>query len=136
MRRLTPLRLLAAAALLAALLLPAGCSLFGTTAAERVARFEKDLNDSPEFVYQNFLESATTDYTAIQDRYSTWDEWFPPASTAYTVEITTITQTAATGTISGGSFTDPLPIELGLVQADPLTWYLESLTLDGATLVD
>ena len=70
----------------------AGCAPFGTSKRDRVLRFEADLNESREYLYQNFLESETVQYATIRDSDTTytWDEWFPvdfPQTGTYTITL-------------------------------------------------
>ena len=124
------------------LLLLASCALFGTSKTERVMRFETDLNENRSFAYQNFLESATTDYAklAYQTLSVTWDFWFPPAewpeTTEYTITVEDVATDSVTATVTGPTdFGSAKTLVLGMVRVG-IYWYLEKLTLDGAVIVD
>jgi len=82
------------------------CAPFGTSKKERVERFEIDLKESREYVYQNFLEAETDDYTTIRDSDTTytWDDWFPlevPAGSTYTISLDSAFGNPLVGTIDG-----------------------------------
>jgi hypothetical protein len=123
-------------------LLIAGCALFGTSQAERAARFEYDLNHNRRDAYQNFLQSATTDYVtlATQNPIYTWNVWFPPAeypeTTEYTISVDEVSGETVKATVSGPlDFTGPKSLTFGMVRSG-IYWYIEKLTLDGSVIVD
>jgi hypothetical protein len=130
-----------ALALLTFTLLLGGCALFGTSKTERVMRFETDLNENRQFAYQNFLESATTDYSLLanSDPVATWDQWFPPAEypddTLYTFTVEDTTSDSVTATVTGPAEFTGNTLVFGMVR-DGLYWYIERLTLDGTVIVD
>jgi hypothetical protein len=118
-------------------LLLAGCAPFGTSQAERAARLEYDLNHSRRYAYQNFLQSATTDYVtlATQNPIYTWDKWFPPAewpeTTEYTISVDDVSGGTVQATVSGPSdFGGSKSLTFGMVRSG-LYWYIEKLTLEG-----
>ena len=123
-------------------LLIAGCALFGTSQAERVALFEYDLNLNRRYAYRNFLQSATSDYVtlATQNPIYTWNVWFPPAeypdTTKYTISVDEVSGETVEATVSGPSdFTGPKSLTFGMVRSG-IYWYIEKLTLDGSVIVD
>ena len=135
------LGLAAGLSFLGALLL-AGCAPFGTSQAERAARFEYDLNHNRRYAFQNFLQSATTDYVtlATQNPVYTWDVWFPPAeypeTTEYTIVVDNVSGGTAQATVSGPSdFGGSKSLTFGMVRSG-LYWYIEKLTLEGSVIVD
>jgi len=117
------------------------CAPFGTSKKERVERFEIDLKESREYVYQNFLEAETDDYTTIRDSDTTytWDDWFPlevPAGSTYTISLDSAFGNPLVGTIDGpGVFGFPKSIQFHCTRSG-MYWYLEGLTLDGTKIVD
>jgi hypothetical protein len=124
-------------------ILLAGCSLFGTSQAERVMRFEYDLNHNRQYAYQNFLESATNDYVklATQDPVYTWNryDWFPPAewpeTTEYTISVDDVSGETVQATVTGPSdFSGPQTLTFGMVRSG-IYWYIEKLTLSGSGLI-
>jgi hypothetical protein len=128
--------------ILASALLLGSCALFGTSKTERVMRLEADLNGNRAYAYQNFLESATTDYVtlATQSPVYTWDQWFPPANwpetTGYTFTVEAVTPDSVTATVTGPSnFGSAKTAVFGVVRAG-IYWYLEKLTLAGTVEVD
>jgi hypothetical protein len=121
----------------------AGCALFGTSKTERVMRFEYDLNHNRRYAYQNFLESATTDYVSLatQDPAYTWNGWFPPAewpeTSEYAITIDDTSSETVQATAAGPSdFGGPRSLTFGMVRSG-IYWYIERLTLSGfGTIVD
>lgn len=118
-----------------------GCALFGTTRKERVLRFEVGLNESREYLYQEFYEAATADYELLEspDLSQTWDLWFPPEVPepgTYTLSADDYSTDVIQATVTGpDTFGGPKPLELYLVRVG-INWYLEKLVLDGDTIVD
>ena len=113
------------------------CSLLGTTKEERIARFESDLNNNRGYIYQNFLDSVTTDYDAIKNPILTWDVWFPEGTENYEITITDSSVDPVTATIDGPDiFGGPMPIEFKMVKDDFFNWYIEELTLNDIKIVD
>jgi hypothetical protein len=115
-------------------LLLAGCAIFGTSKAERVARLEADLNESRQFAYQNF-DPSIADYLtlATQDPSQTWDQWFPPAewpeTTQYTLSVQDKSTDSITATVNGpADFNGPRTLTIGLVRIG-LDWYINRLEL-------
>lgn len=107
-------------------------------------RFETGLNQNREYLYMDFYESRTADYTLLQTTPvgETWDDWFPPDYPdpgTYTVTFVSKLPGSAEGalaTVSGPDpFGGPKNLELHMVRVG-LDWYLERLVLDGATIVD
>jgi hypothetical protein len=119
----------------------AGCAPFGTSKRDRVLRFEADLNDSREYLYQNFLEAETIDYATIRDSATayTWDEWFPVEfldTSTYTINLDSIFGNPIEGTVAGPDvFGGSKPIQFHFTRSG-IYWYLEGLTLDGSKIVD
>ncbi len=118
-------------------LLLGGCAPFGTSQAERAARFEYDLNHNRSFAYQNFLPSATTAYNDLVGLplTETWNQWFPPAdwpeTTEYTISVDDVSGETVQATVSGPSdFAGPKSLTFGMVRSG-LYWYIEKLTLEG-----
>jgi len=123
-------------------LLLGGCAPFGTSQAERAARFEYDLNHNRHFAYQNFLPSATTAYNDLVGLplTQTWNFWFPPAeypeTTEYTIVVDNVSGGTAQATVSGPSdFGGSKSLTFGMVRSG-LYWYIEKLTLEGSVIVD
>ena len=130
---------LAAAVALAAIL--TSCAPFGTSKRDRVLRFEADLNDSREYLYQNFLDSETYNYTIIRDSDpgETWDMWFPPGFPdpgTYTITLDSLFGNPLEGTVDGPDvFGGPKSIDFHLTRSG-LYWYLTAIDLDGAAWQD
>jgi hypothetical protein len=124
-----------AAALVAAAAL-SGCALFGTSKAERVLRFQTDLNESRQYAYQNF-DPAIGDYLSLstQNPNYTWDEWFPPAdwpdTTQYRITVQDTAGDSLTATVEGPvDFGGPRTLTIGVVRLG-LDWYINRLELSG-----
>jgi hypothetical protein len=106
-----------------------------------VLLFEADLNGSREYIYQNFLESETTDYTTIRDNdpATTWGVWFPvdfPDPGTYTITLDSVFGNPLEGTADGPEdFEGPKSIQFHFARSG-IYWYLEALTLDGEKIVD
>ena len=117
------------------------CAPFGTSKQDRVLRFEADLNDARDYLYQNFLEAETTDYATIRDSNTsyTWDEWFPldfPDTGTYTISLDSTFGNPLEGTVDGPEvFGGPKSIQFHFARAG-VYWYLEGLTLSGSKIVD
>jgi hypothetical protein len=117
------------------------CAPFGTSKQDRVLRFEADLNDAREYLYQNFLEAETTDYATIRDSNTayTWDEWFPlgfPHPGTYTITLDSMFGNPLDATIDGPeAFGGPKSIKFYFARAG-VYMYLEGLTLEGSKIVD
>ena len=117
------------------------CAPFGTSKRDRVFRFEADLNDSREYLYQNFLEAETTQYATIRDSDTayTWDEWFPvdfPQTGTYTISIDSLLGNPLDATVEGPDvFSGPKSVQFHFARSG-FYWYLEGLTLDGSKIVD
>ena len=117
------------------------CAPFGTSKQDRVLRFEADLNDAREYLYQNFLEAETTDYATIRDSNTayTWDEWFPlgfPQAGTYTITLDSMFGNPLDATIDGPeAFGGPKSIQFHFARAG-VYMYLEGLTLEGSKIVD
>ena len=130
-----------AAATIILLIILTSCAPFGTSKAERVLRFETHLNESREYLYQNFLEAQTDDYAVIRDSDAvyTWDYWFPlvfPNTGTYTITITSDSDDSLQGTVDGPElFSGPKTIQFHLIRSG-VYWYLEGLTLDGTKIID
>ena len=117
------------------------CAPFGTSKRDRVLRFEADLNESREYLYQNFLESETTQYATIRDSDTTytWDEWFPvdfQQTGTYTITLDSLFGNPLDATVEGPDvFSGPKSIEFHFARSG-VYWYLEGLTLEGSKIVD
>ena len=112
------------------------CAPFGTSKRDRVLRFEADLNDSREYLYQNFLEGETTQYELIRDSSPgcTWDKCFPlglPEGGTYTITLDTFIGNPLEATVAGPAvFAGPKPAEFHFTRSG-VYWYLTGITLDG-----
>jgi hypothetical protein len=112
------------------------CAPFGTSKRDRVLRFEADLNSSREYLYQNFLESETTQYEVIRDEDTacTWDKCFPvgfPEAGTYTITLDTFFGNPLEATVEGPAvFGGPKPMEFNFTRSG-VYWYLTGITLDG-----
>ena len=118
-------------------LLLGSCAPFGTSQAERAARFEYDLNHNRHFAYQNFIPSSTTAYDDLVGLplNETWNKWFPPAeypeTTEYTISVDDVSGGTVQATVSGPSdFGGSKSLTFGMVRSG-LYWYIEKLTLEG-----
>ena len=117
------------------------CAPFGTSKRDRVLCFEADLNDSREYLYQNFLEAETTQYATIRDSDTayTWDGWFPvgfPETGTYTISLESLFGNPLDATVSGPDvFSGPQSIQFHFARSG-FYWYLEGLTLEGSKIVD
>ena len=112
------------------------CAPFGTSKRDRLLLFEADLNDSREYLYQNFLESETTQYSLIRDNDpgETWDVCFPvgfPDTGTYTITLDTFFGNPLGATVEGpGAFDGPKSAEFFFTRSG-VYWYLTGITLDG-----
>jgi hypothetical protein len=117
------------------------CAPFGTSKRDRVLRFEADLNHSRDYLYQNFLEAETTQYTTIRDNDpgETWDVWFPvdfPDPGTYTISLDSLIGNPLDATVEGPDvFGGPKSIQFHFARSG-FYWYLEGLTLEGSKIVD
>jgi hypothetical protein len=141
-RRVSPRSAAPAAVIVAAAAcLLTACAPFGTSRRERVERFEADLNYNREFVYENFLESATSQYAQIRDDPpgATWDVWFPvpyPEGGNYYISIDNLFSNPIQATVDGPDIFDgPKSLQLHMVRSG-VYWYLKGLTLEGDPIVD
>jgi hypothetical protein len=105
-------------------------------------RFEYDLNHNRQYAYQNFLESATTDYVSLATSNTayTWDKWFPPTewpeTAEYTITIEDVSGETVQATVAGPSdFGGAQSLTFGMVRSG-IYWYIEKLTLSGLVIVD
>jgi hypothetical protein len=118
-----------------------GCSLFGTSKTERIARFEADLNGNRHYLYENFLPAETDDYALIRDSdlVYTWDKWFPlpyPEGGSYSITIEDSSGDPITATVEGPEIFDgPRSAAFYFVRSG-LYWYLNRLDLGGGAIVD
>jgi hypothetical protein len=114
------------------------CAPFGTSKRDRVLRFEADLNKSRDYLYQNFLESETTQYTLIRDSDpgETWDVCFPvefPEPGTYTITLDTVFGNPLEATVEGpAAFNGPKSAEFSFARSG-VYWYLTGITLDGVS---
>jgi hypothetical protein len=124
-----------------ALAILTSCAPFGTSKRDRIRRFEADLNGDRKYLYQNFLESETTDYAKIRDDDigTTWDDWFPPGFPdpgTYSISVDSLIGDPSDGTIDGpDDFGGPKSITFYFVRSG-IYWYLEGLTLEGSKIID
>jgi hypothetical protein len=101
-----------------------------------VLRFEADLNESREYLYQNFLEAETTQYALIRDSdpACTWDKVFPigfPEAGTYTITLDTFFGNPLEATVEGPEvFGGPKSAEFEFTRSG-VYWYLSGITLDG-----
>jgi hypothetical protein len=115
----------------------AACAPFGTSKAERVARFETDLNESRQYAYQNFDPATTADYVdlATLPPSQTWDDWFPPTewpeTAEYVLEVQDVGSDSLTARVTGpADFEGPRTLTVGLVRIG-MEWYINRLELEG-----
>ena len=99
-------------------------------------RFERDLNESRDYIHQNFV-STIADYTAIKTPLNTWDDWFVEGAEDYSITEIVATDDTVTAVIDGPeAFGGPKVIVFKMVRMAPFDWYIVELELDGANLVD